>query len=119
MSHVRQKIEAKVPSNCRTVYRTDGGPTSVDGVFHEAEVSGMNRGNPVAVTLPRASHGNRSVFAGVGDPHLTAGSPCIDAGDPAEVPGFLTFDVDGEPRRQGPRPCRRADPGGADEAPAP
>lgn len=38
-----------------------------------------------------------------GDYHLLAGSPCIDAGDPAFVPDEGATDVDGEPRVMG---CR-------------
>lgn len=34
-----------------------------------------------------------------GDFHLTAGSPCIDAGDNLALPGWATIDFDGLPRR--------------------
>jgi hypothetical protein len=36
--------------------------------------------------------------AGAGDYHLAAGSPCIDAGDPAFVPEAGESDLDGDPR---------------------
>jgi predicted outer membrane repeat protein/parallel beta-helix repeat protein len=38
------------------------------------------------------------VNAGTGDFHLLGGSPCIDVGDNAAVPGGLTTDIDGQPR---------------------
>ncbi len=38
-----------------------------------------------------------------GDYHLLAGSPCIDAGDPAYVPGTDETDLDGQPRVLGGR----------------
>jgi parallel beta-helix repeat protein len=34
----------------------------------------------------------------LGDARLSAGSPCIDAGDNAYVPEFVTTDLDGKPR---------------------
>jgi len=39
----------------------------------------------------------------VGDYHLSVGSPCIDAGDPAYIPFFGETDIDGEPRVMGGR----------------
>jgi hypothetical protein len=44
--------------------------------------------------------------------HLSAGSPCIDAGEPGDVPGIFERDLDGDPRRIGP-----AVDMGADEVP--
>ena len=35
-----------------------------------------------------------------GDLRLAAGSPCIDAGDNADVPSWIVTDLDGEPRFQ-------------------
>ncbi|MBL7152805.1 MAG: right-handed parallel beta-helix repeat-containing protein [Phycisphaerae bacterium] len=40
---------------------------------------------------------------GVGNYHLSAGSPCIDAGDPAYGPAPEETDMDGEPRHVGAR----------------
>jgi predicted outer membrane repeat protein len=39
--------------------------------------------------------------SGTGDYHLTADSPCLDAGDPAYTPGSGVTDLDGHPRSQG------------------
>ncbi len=42
------------------------------------------------------------LFVGGGDYHLTVGSPCIDAGDPASAsPAFPADDIDGDVRPQG------------------
>ncbi len=38
-----------------------------------------------------------------GDYHLSVGSPCIDAGDPAYIPSLGETDIDGEPRVMGGR----------------
>ena len=40
---------------------------------------------------------------GAGDVHLTGGSPAINAGDPAFVPGAGEVDIDGQPRVNGVR----------------
>jgi cysteine-rich repeat protein len=51
------------------------------------------------------------VAPGAGDAHLGAGSPAVNAGDPAFVPAPGEVDLDGQPRVNGPRvDC------GADEA---
>ncbi len=39
-----------------------------------------------------------------GDYHLSEGSPCIDAGDPAFTMDLVRTDIDGQPRIVGPRP---------------
>lgn len=50
-----------------------------------------------------ASPGDAKAVWLTGDYHLTAGSPCIDAGDPSPMPLWLTLDIDGVVRPVGAR----------------
>ena len=54
-------------------------------------------------TLPAAPGDNAAVWIG-GDYHLSEGSPCIDAGDPAFTGEWIPTDMDGQPRILGGRP---------------
>ena len=58
--------------------------------------NGSNHFTPGPGTLVRDP-----LFAGNGDYHLRGGSPAIDAADDSAVPGDLTTDLDGRPRKLG------------------
>jgi parallel beta-helix repeat protein len=49
-------------------------------------------------------HGKEVWHPGLGDYHLEASSPCIDAGDPAPASRWGLFDIDGQQRPFGIRP---------------
>ena len=51
-----------------------------------------------------ASPGDTKALWIGGDYHLTAGSPCIDAGDPDPMSWLFTPDIDGVMRPVGPLP---------------
>ena len=59
--------------------------------------------DPADPTKPAAPGDKKAVWIG-GDYHLKAGSPCIDAGDPATGSQWTLFDMDGEGRPVGLRP---------------
>lgn len=56
--------------------------------------------NPADPTLPAAPGDIMVVWVG-GDYHLSEGSPCIDAGDPAFAADWVATDMDGQPRTIG------------------
>ncbi|UCG48079.1 MAG: right-handed parallel beta-helix repeat-containing protein, partial [Phycisphaerales bacterium] len=77
--------------------------------FSDVQGSWPGTGNidadPLFVRLGEWQDSNEANSGGVwipGDYHLLAGSPCVDAGDPAYVPGPNETDLDGKPRLTGP-----------------
>jgi parallel beta-helix repeat protein len=59
--------------------------------------------DPADPTKAAASGDKKAVWVG-GNYHLRAGSPCIDAGDPALASKWVLFDMDGQARPIGLRP---------------
>ncbi|MCA9290171.1 MAG: hypothetical protein KDA25_03520, partial [Phycisphaerales bacterium] len=68
-----------------------GGGGTIGITFSDIEGGAIGEGNLDVDPL----------FAGPGDYHLGAGSPCVDAGSDDAVPGDVTTDLDGAPRIQG------------------
>ncbi len=69
--------------------------------------------DPADPTKPAVPGDKKAVWVG-GDYHLKAGSPCIDAGDPAAGSKWALFDIDGQARPIGLRPdigCDEFGPG--------
>jgi hypothetical protein len=61
-------------------------------------------GDPLPSTRRLELHGEWVWHPGLGDYHLMAGSPCIDAGDPAFASSWALLDMDGQPRPIGAAP---------------
>ncbi len=61
------------------------------------------RANPTDPTVPAAPGDTTAIWVS-GDYHLSEGSPCIDAGDPAFTAELVPIDMDGQPRILGARP---------------
>ena len=59
-------------------------------------------GDPADPKRPAAPSDKKAVWV-PGDYHLSIGSPCIDAGDPALTPAWVAMDIDGQPRIVGAR----------------
>jgi hypothetical protein len=113
------------PVVVNTIVRANGGPAGTaqitvdaatvihcnvegghDGVGNiDADPAFVRAGRWVSAADPgtRAVPGDTNAVWSNGDYHLTAGSPCIDAGDPALVSAWVLFDLDGQSRPAGVR----------------
>ncbi len=76
--------------------------TSGSGIYCLTPTLTINYNDIYSNTLVNCTSSNGLTtdpqLVGGGDYHLQATSPCIDAGDNAAVPGWLTTDFEGDPR---------------------
>ncbi len=86
-------VNTTIADNCGTGLLADGTTVENSVVFgNRDDVDGALAGDASNLV------GVDPLFAAAGDYHLAEGSPAIDHGDNAFVPGFLTDDGDGDAR---------------------
>ncbi len=85
------QCQAQLSGSSNLVWGNSGGPASGGACsWHHSDIEGGATGTGNLDVNP--------LFAGASDYHLMAGSPCVDAGDPATS---NDIDVNGELRPQG------------------